>query len=320
MHLLRLSNRSVIALTIAALVLLFQMSVQAAPKPNPSSQQEQASPADPDESGRQYVGSEQCQACHDETYKSLAASPHALTLQKTNMAPGGHGCESCHGPGSEHVAGGGDKSKIFRFTQAKSEQISRRCLTCHEANLEQQQFLRSVHGENGISCTSCHSIHHARKEHLLTVSQPALCFSCHAAQRADFMKPFRHRVLEGLIKCSDCHNPHGTTYLMASGRGAQLRSTPDQNDICYKCHADKRGPFVFEHEPVRVEGCTTCHFPHGSTNPRMLLTARVNALCLQCHSQIPSPTSLHAQQGFRQSCIICHASIHGSNTSRILFQ
>ena len=37
----------------------------------------------------------------------------------------------------------------------------------------------------------------------------------HAIEKAevgthtDFTKPFHHKVLEGAIKCSDCHNPHG---------------------------------------------------------------------------------------------------------------
>jgi DmsE family decaheme c-type cytochrome len=170
--------------------------------------------------------------------------------------------------------------------------------------------MRSVHNENGVSCTSCHSIHHTKSEYLLISKQPALCYSCHTEQRADFQKTFRHRVNEGLIKCTDCHNAHGTL------RDRQVRSAPNQDLVCYKCHADKRGPFVFEHEPVRVEGCMACHTPHSSVYPRMLLTARVNTLCLQCHAQIP--TGPHPQSLARQACILCHISIHGSNISNTL--
>ena len=142
--------------------------------------------------------------------------------------------------------------------------------------------------------------------------QTPLCFSCHAEQRADFQKPFHHRVDEGLIQCGDCHNPHGT--LIAR----QLRSTPDQDAVCFKCHGDKRGPFVFEHEPVKVEGCTACHFPHGSTNPRMLNTARTNSLCLQCHAATAAIG--HTQNTRLQQCIACHSNIHGSNLSQRLLQ
>ena len=150
------------------------------------------------------------------------------------------------------------------------------------------------------------------QEYLLVKKQTTLCFSCHAEQKADFQKPFHHRVEEGLIQCSDCHNAHG------AARDRQLRSTPDQDMVCMKCHSDKRGPFVFEHEPVRAEGCQTCHTAHGSPYPRMLLTARVNTLCLQCHTGIPPGP--HPQNAFRQDCVLCHMSIHGSNIDERFFK
>jgi len=258
------------------------------------------------------VGADTCKTCHEDQFKGFEASPHWMTTQDTKMTHPGHGCESCHGPGSAHVEGGGDKSKIFTFADAKPEEITKRCLTCHESKVEQREFMRSPHHDNGVSCISCHSIHHSKKEYLLTASQPQLCYSCHKEQIADFQKTFRHRVDEGLIKCTDCHNAHGAL------RDRNVRSSPNQDLVCGKCHSDKRGPFVFEHEPVRVEGCMACHTPHSSVYPRMLLTARVNTLCLQCHEQIP--TGPHSQNLARQTCIMCHMSIHGSNVSNIFFK
>ena len=35
------------------------------------------------------------------------------------------------------------------------------------------------------------------------------------------------------------------------------------NEQCYTCHTEKRGPFLWEHAPVR-ESCLNCHTPHGS--------------------------------------------------------
>ena len=260
----------------------------------------------------QYAGSEACKTCHDEKFKGFGESPHWMTTQETKMTHGARGCESCHGPGQAHIDGGGDKSKIFTFKGAKTDDITKACLSCHESKVAQREFMRSPHHDNGVSCISCHSIHESNREYLLTQKQPELCYSCHREQRADFQKTFRHRVNEGLIKCTDCHDAHGTL------RDRQVRAAPNQDIICTKCHADKRGPFVFEHEPVRVEGCLACHTPHSSVYPRMLLTARVNTLCLQCHEQIP--TGPHSQNLARQSCIICHMSIHGSNVSNIFFK
>ena len=267
--------------------------------------------ADPTK-GSKYVGSDTCKGCHEDQFKSIDASPHYRTNLPMIRGEEVHGCESCHGPGSAHVEGGGDKTKIFIFKGAKPEAITKRCMTCHEANPQQREFMLSTHNENGITCTSCHSVHHSKLEYQLVQKQTPLCFSCHGEQKADFQKPFHHRVEEGLIQCNDCHNPHGAL------RDRQLRSTPDQDMVCFKCHSDKRGPFVFEHVPIKVEGCQTCHTAHGSPYPRMLLTARVNSLCLQCHVTIP--TGPHPQNAIRQDCILCHMSIHGSNIDPRFFK
>lgn len=262
----------------------------------------------------QFVGSdEQCKACHEDQFKNVQATPHFTTITKTGQGERWQGCESCHGPGSEHVANGGDKTKIFTFKDVKAEEITRNCLTCHSTNLEHQNFTRSAHNKAGVSCTSCHAIHQpAEAQKLLVQKSPNLCFSCHNETRADFNKPYRHRVLEGYVTCSDCHNVHGTTL------PRQVRGGTAQDSGCFKCHADKRGPFVFEHEPVRVEGCSTCHTPHGSTNPRLLTRSRVNSMCLECHQAIPAGP--HPQNTKSQACTLCHSQIHGSNVSEVFFK
>ncbi len=293
-----------------AIFVLFSSNGLAAP-PKPAKEQAKVAPTSAGEAGRQYVGSQTCKACHEKIYDDFMASPHWLTTKETRMTHGAQGCESCHGPGSAHVAGGGDPSKIFRFTTARPDEISRRCLGCHQAGVEQRQFIRSTHNESGIACTSCHSIHGTHLEYLLRSKEPDLCFSCHAEQRADFQKPFRHRVLEGLVRCSDCHNEHGTR------AERQVRSMPDASLVCLKCHSGKRGPFVFEHNAESTEGCMVCHSPHGSTNPRMLITARVNSLCLQCHA---APAGTHNQNSKSQDCTLCHSQIHGSNLSDLFFK
>jgi len=275
------------------------------------SQPPQAAAPAPQADAGKYAGSEACKTCHEEKFKGFEGSAHWLTTQETKMTHGARGCESCHGASQEH-AETADPEKAGSFKKLTAQESTERCLSCHQGKMEQHQFQRSVHLENGVGCTDCHSIHSSKEEYQLTSKQPELCYSCHQEQRADFQKTFRHRVNEGLIKCTDCHNAHGTL------KDRQVRSSPNQDLVCGKCHADKRGPFVFEHEPVRAEGCLSCHTPHSSVYPRMLLTARVNTLCLQCHEQIP--TGPHSQNLARQSCIMCHMSIHGSNVSDIFFK
>jgi len=125
-------------------------------------------------------------------------------------------------------------------------------------------------------------------------------------------RPFHHTVNEGLIQCKDCHNVHDSY-----PKAAKLSSAQDQ--ICLKCHTEKRGPWVFEHLPVKAEGCTSCHVPHGSNNQRLLTRNNVNNMCLECHGLSTFPT-LHNQANKYQACTMCHAAIHGSNTSNIFFK
>ena len=261
----------------------------------------------------EYVGSDVCKTCHEDLYtKNFETTPHFKTTLKN-----GHGCESCHGPGSEHVAGGGDVSKIVKFAGLSRQEASSRCLSCHGESHSQRHFSGSAHSANDVGCLDCHSPHHAKEpEHLLTQAQPNLCYGCHTSTKADFAKPYRHRVNEGLIRCTDCHNVHGTTTLR------QVKTLPSGDAVCYKCHADKLGPFVYEHVPVKTEGCGSCHVPHASTNPRLLRVVQVNLLCLQCHSfpaQGPMGPS-HNLAAHYQACTICHTAIHGSNVSAPFFK
>jgi DmsE family decaheme c-type cytochrome len=263
----------------------------------------------------QFVGQETCVTCHADEGKSFANNPHSRLV----LEHGGKGvtCESCHGPGKAHVDAGGDPTKIFNFTKVTAKQVDDKCLGCHES--QHSNFEHTAHGEANISCISCHSVHAPKTaEHLLIASQPQLCYQCHTDIKPQFSMPFHHKVNEGLMKCTDCHDPHGTF-----GR-KNLLSAVQQDAVCTKCHTETAGPFVYEHPVVKTEGCTACHTPHGGPNPRLLNRANVNTLCLQCHSPSPnfttSPTpSFHNQAAQYQACTNCHTSIHGSNTSSIFF-
>lgn len=252
-----------------------------------------------------FVGSDTCATCHADVAKGFASNPHT----KMAMMHGSSGitCENCHGAGQAHVEGGGDVSKIFDPAKASPKEINAKCETCHAGT--HPNFDRSPHAKGGLSCISCHSVHQAKAETLLKAAQPTLCFQCHADQRSQFNMPFHHKVNEGLVKCSDCHDVHGTF------QNSNLRSAADQSMICTKCHTDVRGPFVYEHAPVKAEGCLACHSPHGSQNPRLLNMPNVNVLCNQCHSAVAAG-AIHGQgQGSSDSvpCTSCHTYIHGSN-------
>jgi len=268
----------------------------------------------------QYLGSETCKTCHEDIYNGWEKTPHWKTTLDTKGGPSHQGCEGCHGPGSAHVEGGGDVTKIFTFKDASTKEITERCLTCHAGGSEHMNALNSEHTKNDVSCISCHSPHHAEtRQYLLVKAQPELCYSCHLQQEPQFEMPFHHRVNEGLIQCSDCHNVHG------SELSKQVRMASTQDAVCFKCHTDKQGPFVYEHAAVKVNGCVSCHTAHGGPNPHMLKVSNVNLLCLQCHttssfSSAPGAPSFHNQASFFQSCVLCHVAAHGSNFSPFFFK
>lgn len=267
-----------------------------------------ANPAD-------YAGAETCATCHADIAKGFAGNPH--TRIALSHEGNGNTCEGCHGPGKAHVESGGDATKIFRFTKATPKQIDDKCLECHQG--QHASFERSAHGEANVSCLSCHAGHQTREQpHMLRASQPNLCYGCHTDIKADFGKPFHHKVNEGLMSCSDCHNPHGTF----EKKG--LKSAAQQDAVCVKCHTETAGPFVYEHPPVKTEGCTSCHFPHGSPNPRLLTKSNVNTLCIQCHTAssftAPGIPSFHNQAVQYQACTVCHTQVHGSNANAFFFK
>jgi len=290
-----------------------------APDPSAQPASESAAGAEPVDAS-QYVGSDTCKTCHQAEGDSYERSAHWKTMKPPHQGPQWEGCEACHGPGKAHVDGGGDVSKIIDFKNLSAKQSSERCLSCHQLNESHSNFMRSSHMKSDVGCTSCHSVHSPHvEEHLLTASQPRLCYGCHREVEPDFSKPAHHRVNEGLVQCSDCHNPHGTF------QEHQLRVTGAEQAICFNCHADKAGPFQYEHPPVKVEGCTACHTPHGSANAHLLTRPQVNQLCLECHtltgaSIAPLSPTFHNQAQKYQACTLCHTAIHGSNTDPTFFK
>jgi hypothetical protein len=74
----------------------------------------------------QYVGSETCKTCHEEMFNKLQLTPHSNLLKEGKKvgAVEWHGCESCHGPGSAHVEGGGDVTKIISFKNLSVQDAS----------------------------------------------------------------------------------------------------------------------------------------------------------------------------------------------------
>ncbi|MEO8660980.1 MAG: DmsE family decaheme c-type cytochrome [Bryobacteraceae bacterium] len=280
-------------------------------------------------SGNGFVGSTVCKACHPDVSLNFYKNPHYRSVAAADQPPEKTGCESCHGPGKQHVEARGGKATIVAFSQLGAKEVLDNCLRCHANTMSRANIRRSEHTSNDVVCNQCHSIHKpSSPKFLLARKQTELCESCHAPVRAQFNMPVKHRVHEGFMNCTDCHNPHGTnspTWRMGV-RPRLVGQSADGEEPCLRCHQDKRGPFAFEHPAVRVDGCESCHAPHGSTNARLLKRPVVFTLCLECHNGagnfgrqgdgIVTQNASHNMADPRyRSCTTCHVRIHGSNAS-----
>jgi DmsE family decaheme c-type cytochrome len=265
----------------------------------------------------------QCRACHRDEFDSLAENPHSVLETEGWQARTGEPlvCRSCHGDVTEHIGSGGGRGNVFAFRAENPLAQSARCLECHA--VAHPDFERSPHAQAGLACTNCHS-NHAGGPHRVALldavaeastidrlgTKSTLCAGCHQEILAQFNLNERHRLLDGVLECTSCHNPHEpATRAMLGGF---------KRAMCTNCHTDKEGPFVFEHPASRTEGCTACHSPHGSPNRHLLSSNRVAEVCITCHAAIPQfhlGSDLAAPPRFNldTQCTNCHSSIHGSN-------
>ena len=277
--------------------------------------------AQDDEPNYSRKGADTCFQCHDDQV-TLAVFRTKHAVPSDDNSPFGHGqlqCEACHGPGGDHsrrVRRGQERPPVVLFGSDSTTPVAEQnayCMDCHLADAG-VAWHGGSHDLNTISCADCHTSHIARDPVLSTATEAAVCFDCHQQQRTQSLKPFAHPVRQGKMSCSDCHSSHGNT-------GDAMMTRLTVNDTCYECHAEMRGPFLWEHAPV-PEDCGNCHNPHGS-NYAGMLSMRPPTLCQTCHSQAGHPSLPQDERGLPentpsqyllgQSCLNCHDQVHGSN-------
>lgn len=260
--------------------------------------------------GAKLVGKDACANCHTDKVKDFANTFHGRKMLSSPKLA--NACESCHGAGSAH-AEAGDTAKIVNPKKLDASAAADLCMTCHK-DKALMMWKTSIHNQNGLSCTSCHSVHDGQGRKSLVRGGTDTCLQCHKKQKADMRLMSHHPVLEGKMECTSCHNPHG-------GIEGNLKAD-SMEEQCFKCHADKAGPFAFEHPPV-ADGCTNCHIPHGSVVDK-LLKQPMPYLCMGCHKWPHQVRDTAAQNTVRTAmttkiieqrgrCTDCHREIHGSD-------
>jgi predicted CXXCH cytochrome family protein len=165
----------------------------------------------PEVPGAKYIGSAECEQCHDEICRDFKTADHARLIAqgKNGLAAG---CESCHGPCSLHEDSGGEIKPPYSFTAGRPQPNS----LSGRFPLETARAIETV------------------------------CYQCHLDVRGQFNLPNHHPVPEGRMTCVQCHPPHKG--IAHAGGSTQLLA---QEENCAQCHATQKGVYVFEHEAMR---------------------------------------------------------------------
>ena len=241
-------------------------------------------------------GADTCLECHDDVTPGYSGAAifkgkHGHRMDKrAPFGPGGLQCEACHGPGARHAAqqepaidqqqqgelvadGAGAQPDVPRLPSGRREDR----LACQRARAQRRRLRRLPPASTRTGDPVLAKSSRARR----------LLHAATGRSAADFQKPSTHPVRFGLMGCSDCHSPHGSTT-------TAMLNKPTLNQTCFSCHADKRGPLLWEHAPV-AEDCSLCHTAHGSVRSA-LLTKTPPLLCQQCHSPADHPSVARTSQ------------------------
>lgn len=242
---------------------------------------------------------DQCMKCHTQEHVTLWQTSTHSRAKLSCLS-----CHDVHSEGADHMLKTLDNGKLNLSTLTRT--IQQEQLNANTAKLdsdEQQQIndkIKQLTDQKSKLQQSLKGTETAYKK----TAEPYLCFNCHKQQEAQGKMISHHPIAENKMNCSDCHNPHG-------GPNGMLKDV-SVNETCAKCHAEKVGPYVYEHPPV-ADDCTNCHNPHGAVNNNMLVQ-KDPFVCMKCH------VFPHAANpaGFAQrltGCLGCHNVPHGSNVN-----
>ncbi len=223
------------------------------PVPAPSAQDQPAPTPSGLDQPATYVGEKYCAFCHSFENLHFGDTLHARVFrQNPRNENEARVCEAYHGPGSKHAKSPLDHTLLIGFTKnwgTPTAVQNAQCLGCHQG-AERLQWPGSTHETNLLACSDCHNpmARFSATGLLAKASISETCYTCHQQQRVEFRRRSHMPLPESKMSCVDCHNPHGSTT-------RPLLKAVSVNEVCYQCPAEKRGPCLWEHAPVRER----CH-------------------------------------------------------------
>lgn len=286
-----------------------------------------------------YVGAAVCIECHKPQHQRLLRGAHALVLSSEFLV----GCETCHGPGREHVtAKDNDPAKITMPVALAAVAQVEFCGRCHQHEIDHHGGDLPGLRMAGKSCTDCHQIHRKNEPAVLPNVRfsnlaesrkeakrigSAACVACHPL-RNKLLESSSHRSLalhQSSTGCEDCHG-NGEQHEATNGLARLITRADRASDgiaTCRACHEkvdandfhwrDRKKPFL----SLGVT-CTTCHQVHIETGAVTTVASAAstitNRVCVSCHApaSCSMPGSTHESIGtlatpLDKGCASCHS-------------
>lgn len=245
-------------------------------------------------------------------------------------------CESCHGPGSLHILGGGDISKIYNGENPEDGDALREiesCGRCHSRpgssptkkyNFPYNETTNQQWNPNlGVSMHDGYYIDSAQY-------WPDGKNTKNGRQYEDFMNSGKPTFPFHQVRCSECHsfhsqsaNPHQIrTRITDEATGLRINTSPENNTLCLACHAThgafetitKEQVAAYEENKAHIGEVVSAHSFH-TYKPDSEVVGMSN--CIDCHMTThtfepiaPEKTLMYqAQGGMPNACAIaCHGS------------
>ncbi|PKH06115.1 cytochrome c3 family protein [Moritella sp. Urea-trap-13] len=260
-----------------------------------------------------------CSDCHSTNVaKNFNAKSNTY---KTTFSDINVGCESCHGPGSNHITWTKQKSikkAHAGFERELSKAVSHWRLEANKATLTAESINPS---QQTLVCAQCHSrrVQISEKDHvkgnnfgerylLSRINNPLYYPDGQIYDETFVYGSFLQSKMErnGVV-CSNCHDPHSTKLIMP------------KEQLCLQCHQSDTYAQKTHHQHLDNSAgaqCVNCHMPettymqvderadHGWHIPRPDIAKQLGTpdTCLSCHEDKNSEwSSKKVEQWFPQS-------------------
>jgi hypothetical protein len=188
--------------------------------------------------------------------------PVLNTKQELNI-----GCETCHGPGSEHVAFGGMGKAIVTPQNTTPEREVAICVQCHTRSQGNDSFAikkdSPLNQDNKMmvaGTSRADFLANNTSRHDATTSNmqsDGVHSKAHHQQATDFIQSGKYRNGSQLLTCASCHDLH------APGTDRHQLSGISDNSKCLSCHT---GVEIVAHQTAKTGAtmgssvkCIDCH-------------------------------------------------------------